>query len=79
MPPAIRSCSSCHSLFISSHSVFAASRSPRSIASIARSIVGRDISSSSSVGEPAFRHLASSSSYGVTELVTEKTGFLRTP
>ena len=36
------------SCFISSQRRFAASESPRSIASIARSIVGRDISPSSS-------------------------------
>jgi hypothetical protein len=38
----------CDSCFISSQSRFASSASPRSTASIARSIVGRDISSSSS-------------------------------
>ena len=38
----------CDSAFIASHSGFATSGSPRSIASIARSIVGRAISRSSS-------------------------------
>ena len=38
----------CDSCFIDSQSRFAPSRSPASIASIARSIVGRDISASSS-------------------------------
>ena len=38
----------CDSHFIASQSSFARSRSPASIASIARSIVGRDISASSS-------------------------------
>ncbi len=47
-PSTSRSCMNCHSCFISSHSLRAASVSPRSSASIARSIVGRDISPSSS-------------------------------
>ena len=38
----------CDSYFIASHSRFASSASPASIASIARSIVGRDIAASSS-------------------------------
>src|SRR3954464_9307995 len=48
MPSTIMSCRKRHSCFIASHSAFARSRSPASIASIARSIVGRDISASSS-------------------------------
>src|SRR3954465_546699 len=48
MPSPIRSCSERHSYFISSQRARAASVSPRSSASIARSIVGRDISPSSS-------------------------------
>src|SRR3954452_4854095 len=48
MPSTIRSCSERHSYFIASHRARAASVSPRSSASIARSIVGRDISRSSS-------------------------------
>ena len=48
MPSTIRSCSERHSCFIASHSARASSRSPRLIASIALSIVGRDISRSSS-------------------------------
>ncbi len=47
-PPAIRSCSICHSCFISAHRRLASSRSPASIASIARSIVGRESCASSS-------------------------------
>src|SRR4051794_28536321 len=47
-PSTIRSWMNCDSCFISSQSRFASSPSPRSIASIARSIVGRDISPSSS-------------------------------
>src|SRR5271165_3523662 len=41
-PPAIRSWSICHSCFISPHRRRASSRSPASMASIARSIVGRE-------------------------------------
>src|SRR3954451_7425541 len=48
MPSTIRSCSERHSYFISSQRARAVSVSPRSSASIARSIVGRDISRSSS-------------------------------
>src|SRR3954447_20464021 len=48
IPSTIMSCRKRHSCFIASHSAFARSRSPASIASIARSIVGRDISASSS-------------------------------
>src|SRR3954471_8032594 len=48
MPSTIMSCRKRHSCFIASHSAFARSRSPASIASMARSIVGRDISESSS-------------------------------
>src|SRR3954447_23999620 len=48
MPSTIRSCSERHSYFIASHSARASSTSPRSSASIARSMVGRDISRSSS-------------------------------
>ncbi len=47
-PAAIRSWSICHSCFISAHRRRAVSRSPASIASIARSIVGRDSCASSS-------------------------------
>src|SRR5947208_2845243 len=47
-PLAIRSCSICHSCFISLHSRRASSGLPASIASIARSIVGRESRSSSS-------------------------------
>ena len=47
-PAAIRSWSICHSCFISVHSRRAVSRSPASIASTARSIVGRESCSSSS-------------------------------
>ena len=47
-PSTSRSCMNCDSHFIASQSCLAASRSPASIASIARSIVGRDISASSS-------------------------------
>src|SRR4051794_10622163 len=42
------SCRKRHSCFMASHRALACSRSPASIASMARSIVGRDISSSSS-------------------------------
>src|SRR5438093_347154 len=47
IPSTIMSCRKRHSCFIASHRAFACSRSPASIASIARSIVGRDISVSS--------------------------------
>src|SRR6202035_3934025 len=47
-PAAIRSCSICHSCFISLQSRLASSSSPASSASIARSIVGRESRSSSS-------------------------------
>ena len=45
IPSTIMSCRKRHSCFIASHRALACSRSPASIASIARSIVGRDISS----------------------------------
>ena len=48
MPSTIMSWRKRHSCFISSQSRFAPSRSPASIASITRSIVGRDISFNSS-------------------------------
>ena len=48
MPSTIMSCKKRHSCFIASHNALACSRSPASSASIARSIVGRDISPSSS-------------------------------
>src|SRR5262245_41351852 len=48
IPSTIMSCRKRHSCFMASHSALACSRSPASIASIARSIVGRDICSSSS-------------------------------
>ena len=47
-PSTSRSCMNCDSHFIASQRRLAAWRSPASIASIARSIVGRDISRSSS-------------------------------
>src|SRR6266550_473406 len=48
IPSTIMSCRKRHSCFIASHRALACSRSPASIASMALSIVGRDISSSSS-------------------------------
>src|SRR5271165_648448 len=69
-PPAIRSWSICHSCFISAHRRRASSSSPASIASIARSIVGRDSCSSSS-GENQRSVIVPSFDGGLRRIMTE--------